>query len=175
MKATGIVRRLDDLGRIVIPKEIRRTLKLREGDPMELFIEKDYVCYRKYNPLSVDIDTFKNVFQAALKSSDTLPAALLVSSCDILTSTHGHRSTSLRDDVRNIGICERYAQPTIQKVDETVVFADTMENFEVGYIRHIFDRYHEYVASVLIAPGTLSAVDTGIIQTLVSVIAAICE
>ncbi len=39
MKATGIIRRIDDLGRVVIPKEIRRTLKIREGDPLEIFIE----------------------------------------------------------------------------------------------------------------------------------------
>ena len=41
MKATGIVRRIDDLGRIVIPKEIRRTLRIREGDPLEIYTEKD--------------------------------------------------------------------------------------------------------------------------------------
>ena len=41
MKATGIVRRIDDLGRVVIPKEIRRTLRIREGDPLEIFTEKD--------------------------------------------------------------------------------------------------------------------------------------
>jgi len=41
MKATGIIRRIDDLGRIVIPKEIRRTLRIREGDPFEIFIEQD--------------------------------------------------------------------------------------------------------------------------------------
>lgn len=52
MKATGIVRRLDDLGRIVIPKEIRRTLHLREGDPMELFLGEDgMVCLKKYSLL----------------------------------------------------------------------------------------------------------------------------
>ena len=41
MKATGIVRKIDDLGRIVIPKEIRKNLRIREGDPLEIFIEKD--------------------------------------------------------------------------------------------------------------------------------------
>ena len=41
MKATGVVRRIDDLGRIVIPKEIRRTLRIKEGDPLEIFTEKD--------------------------------------------------------------------------------------------------------------------------------------
>ena len=51
MKATGIVRRIDDLGRIVIPKEIRRSLKIREGDPLEIFLEKDYVCFKRYSAL----------------------------------------------------------------------------------------------------------------------------
>ena len=41
MKATGIVRRVDDLGRIVIPKEIRRTLRIREGDPLEIYTDKE--------------------------------------------------------------------------------------------------------------------------------------
>ena len=41
MKATGIVRRIDDLGRVVIPKEIRRTLRLREGTPLEIFIDRE--------------------------------------------------------------------------------------------------------------------------------------
>lgn len=48
MKFTGITRRVDDLGRVVIPKEIRRTLKIREGDALELWIDNDYVCFKKY-------------------------------------------------------------------------------------------------------------------------------
>lgn len=51
MKATGIVCRIDDLGRIVIPKEIRRTLKIREGDPLEIFLENDCVCFKRYSAL----------------------------------------------------------------------------------------------------------------------------
>lgn len=51
MKATGIVRRIDDLGRVVIPKEIRRSLKIREGDPLEIFIENNCVCFQKYSAL----------------------------------------------------------------------------------------------------------------------------
>ena len=51
MKATGIVRRIDDLGRVVIPKEIRRSLKIREGDPLEIFIENNCVCFQKYSTL----------------------------------------------------------------------------------------------------------------------------
>ena len=52
MKATGIVRRIDDLGRVVIPKEIRRTMRIREGDPLEIFTEKDgEVVFKKYSPV----------------------------------------------------------------------------------------------------------------------------
>lgn len=52
MKATGIVRRIDDLGRVVIPKEIRRTMRIREGDPLEIYTEKDgEVIFKKYSPI----------------------------------------------------------------------------------------------------------------------------
>lgn len=52
MKATGIVRRIDDLGRIVIPKEIRRTLRIREGDPLEIYTDKEgEVILKKYSPI----------------------------------------------------------------------------------------------------------------------------
>ena len=51
MKATGIVRHVDDLGRVVIPKEIRRSLKIREGDPLEIFIENNCVCFQRYSAL----------------------------------------------------------------------------------------------------------------------------
>lgn len=48
MKATGIVRRIDDLGRVVIPKEIRHTLNIKEGDPIELWRDGDMVAFKKY-------------------------------------------------------------------------------------------------------------------------------
>ena len=52
MKATGVVRRIDDLGRIVIPKEIRRTLRIKEGDPIEIFTDKEgEVILKKYSPI----------------------------------------------------------------------------------------------------------------------------
>ena len=56
MKATGIVRRIDDLGRVVIPKEIRRTLRLREGTPLEIFTDREgEIILKKYSPLTVGI------------------------------------------------------------------------------------------------------------------------
>ena len=54
MRATGIVRRIDELGRVVIPKEIRRTLRIREGDPLEIYTDHDgEVVLKKYSPLSL--------------------------------------------------------------------------------------------------------------------------
>lgn len=50
MKATGIVRRIDDLGRVVIPKEIRRSLGIREGDPLEIYVDSDGIIFRPYTP-----------------------------------------------------------------------------------------------------------------------------
>lgn len=54
MKATGIVRRIDDLGRVVIPKEIRRQMKIKEGDPLEIFLEGNKVCFERYNPIDTE-------------------------------------------------------------------------------------------------------------------------
>jgi len=56
MKATGIVRRIDDLGRIVIPKEIRRTLRITEGDPIEIFLTCDGIVLKKYNCVQNTLD-----------------------------------------------------------------------------------------------------------------------
>ena len=62
MKATGIVRRIDDLGRVVIPKEIRRTMRIREGDPLEIFTEKDgEVVFKKYSPIG-ELAGFASMF-----------------------------------------------------------------------------------------------------------------
>ena len=54
MKATGIVRIMDDLGRVVIPKEIRRQMKIKEGDPLELFLEGNKICLERYSPINTE-------------------------------------------------------------------------------------------------------------------------
>lgn len=51
MKATGVTRKVDDLGRIVLPKELRRTLGIQIKDPIEIFVEKDKIILKKYNPV----------------------------------------------------------------------------------------------------------------------------
>lgn len=63
MKATGIVRRIDDLGRVVIPKELRRNLKIREGDPLEIYVNDDMICFKKYQ--LYDDEQFRKAYQMA--------------------------------------------------------------------------------------------------------------
>ncbi len=66
MKATGIVRRIDDLGRVVIPKEIRRTLRIREGDPLEIFTDREgEIILKKYSPIG-EMNTFAKQYADAL-------------------------------------------------------------------------------------------------------------
>ena len=66
MKATGIVRRIDDLGRIVIPKEIRRTLRIRESDPLEIFTDREgEIILKKYSPIG-EMSTFAKQYADSL-------------------------------------------------------------------------------------------------------------
>ena len=74
MKATGIVRRIDELGRVVIPKEIRRTLRIKEGDPLEIFTERDELMLKKYSPIA----TLEGFSEATAKSLSQLSGKLAV-------------------------------------------------------------------------------------------------
>ena len=66
MKATGIVRRIDDLGRVVIPKEIRRTMRIREGDPLEIYTNREgEVIFKKYSPIG-EINSFASQYAETL-------------------------------------------------------------------------------------------------------------
>ena len=66
MKATGIVRRIDDLGRVVIPKEIRRTMRIREGDPLEIYTDREgEVIFKKYSPIG-ELQSFASEYADTL-------------------------------------------------------------------------------------------------------------
>ncbi len=69
MKATGIVRRIDDLGRVVIPKEIRRTMRIREGDPLEIFTDREgEVILKKYSPIG-ELSDFAQEYAESLQQA----------------------------------------------------------------------------------------------------------
>lgn len=87
MKATGIVRRIDDLGRIVIPKEIRRTMRIKEGDPLEIFVDREgEVILKKYSPISALSDFAK---EYADSLSETLGTTVLICDRDIIIAVSG--------------------------------------------------------------------------------------
>ena len=94
MRATGIVRRIDELGRVVIPKEIRRTLRIREGDPLEIFTDHDgEVVLKKYSPIG-EIATIAKDYTDSLYR--TLGHITLISDRDAVVSASG---TNKRDYV----------------------------------------------------------------------------
>ena len=73
MKATGIVRRIDDLGRVVIPKEIRRTMRIREGDPLEIYTDREgEVIFKKYSPIG-ELQSFAAEYADTLQKTTGMP------------------------------------------------------------------------------------------------------
>ena len=87
MKATGIVRRIDDLGRIVIPKEIRRTLRIREGDPLEIFTDREgEIILKKYSPIG-ELSQFASEYAESL--AQTTGNLVLVTDCDHVVAASG--------------------------------------------------------------------------------------
>ena len=76
MKATGIVRRIDDLGRVVIPKEIRRTMKIREGDPLEIYTDREgEVIFKKYSPIG-EMASFAGQYAETLHKTCSLSVVI---------------------------------------------------------------------------------------------------
>lgn len=105
MKATGIVRRIDDLGRVVIPKEIRRTLRIREGDPLEIYTDTDgEVIFKKYSPVG-ELSSFASQYAEVLAKISGFP--ILISDRDHIVAVAGvskkeyleRRVTSVLEDL----------------------------------------------------------------------------
>ncbi len=95
MKATGIVRRIDDLGRVVIPKEIRRTLRIREGDPLEIFTDREgEVILKKYSPIG-ELGDFAKEYAESLHS--TLNHITCIADRDIIIAVSGISKKELMD------------------------------------------------------------------------------
>lgn len=86
MKATGIVRRIDDLGRVVIPKELRRSLKIREGDPLEIYTDKEGIIFQKYSPIG-ELSAFAAEYADTLHKTCSL--SVLISDRDTVIATAG--------------------------------------------------------------------------------------
>lgn len=95
MKATGIVRRIDDLGRVVIPKEIRRTLRIREGDPLEIFTDREgEVILKKYSPVG-ELGNVAKLYAESL--SQTLGCTVCITDTDQVVAAAGNGKKDLQD------------------------------------------------------------------------------
>ncbi|HMM06385.1 MAG TPA: stage V sporulation protein T [Clostridiales bacterium] len=87
MKATGIVRRIDDLGRVVIPKEIRRTMRIKEGDPLEIYVDREgEVILKKYSPIT-SLSDFAREYADAL--SNSIHTTVLIADRDEVIAVSG--------------------------------------------------------------------------------------
>lgn len=95
MKATGIVRRIDDLGRVVIPKEIRRTLRIREGDSLEIFTDRQgEIILKKYSPIG-EMSNFAKEYAESM--ANTLGCTICITDHDQIIAAAGYGKKELQD------------------------------------------------------------------------------
>lgn len=137
MKATGIVRRIDDLGRVVIPKEIRRTLRIREGDPLEIFVDREgEVILKKYSPIS-ELGDFAKEYADAL--FDSLGHTVLICDRDEFIAVSGASKKEYLN--KNIG-------PKVEQAiqDRTVITESNESTIEIA------DGNEEKVSSYIVGP-----------------------
>lgn len=136
MKATGIVRRIDDLGRVVIPKEIRRTLRIREGDPLEIFVDRDgEVILKKYSPIG-ELGEFAKEYAESL--NETLGHITLITDRDTIIATAG----SFKKEY-----LEKPVGPDLEKVMEE----RKVQVGEEGDMQLVRDKW-DHVSARVIAP-----------------------
>ncbi|MCL6593865.1 MAG: stage V sporulation protein T [Alicyclobacillus sp.] len=137
MKATGIVRRIDDLGRVVIPKEIRRTLRIREGDPLEIFVDRDgEVILKKYSPIG-ELGDFAKEYAESL--ADSTGHIALITDRDVIIAVSGASKKEFLD------------KPISEDVEQAMEDRKTVINATAGDYTVVRDRPERY-SSRVIAP-----------------------
>ncbi|MBO5136437.1 MAG: stage V sporulation protein T [Clostridia bacterium] len=138
MKATGIVRRIDDLGRVVIPKEIRRTMRIREGDPLEIFTESDgTVIFKKYSPIG-ELGEFATQYAETLSKTSGLP--LVISDKDAIIAVSGVSKKELADKKISTDLEKVMSDKTVfmaNTSDKSIQVIDGNENYKAGVVAPI--------------------------------------
>ena len=135
MKATGIVRRIDDLGRVVIPKEIRRTMRIREGDPLEIYTERDgEVIFKKYSPIG-ELGEFAASYAETLSKTMGIPA--VITDRDNIIAVSGVSKKELLEkrvssDIENL-MCEKESFKS-QGFDAGLSIAEGNDNYNAGVV-----------------------------------------
>ena len=137
MKATGIVRRIDDLGRVVIPKEIRRTLRIREGDPLEIFVDRDgEVILKKYSPIGELGDFAKEYADSLYESMNHIT---LISDRDNIIAVSG-------------GSKKEYLEKSVGELVETCMEERKARNESNAGQYEIVQGFSESYTSFVVAP-----------------------
>lgn len=145
MKATGIVRRIDDLGRVVIPKEIRRTLRIREGDPLEIFTDREgQVILKKYSPIG-ELNEFATEYCESLYEN-TGHIAIISDRDNLIAISGGSKKEYLGKRV----------SPELEKVIESRETFISNENnlpIKIFYEDENLDSYEAQVMSPIVMQG----------------------
>ena len=144
MKATGIVRRIDDLGRVVIPKEIRRTLRIREGDPLEIFTDREgEIILKKYSPIG-ELSAFAKRYAESL--SQTMGCLVCVCDTDQIVAAAGNGKKDLQD---------KYISKQLESLleDRSLVMASQDDKKYVKIVTNQDDEYAHEIISPIICEG----------------------
>lgn len=119
MKSTGVVRRVDDLGRIVIPKEIRRTLRIRDGEDLEVFVDNDMIMLRKFSKIADLSEVSKKITDVA---SSLIGKTILITDRDIFISGSGelkkkYLNKKISKEIEEVILnCNVVVQKNIEKI-----------------------------------------------------------
>jgi len=142
MKATGIVRRIDDLGRVVIPKEIRRTLRIREGDPLEIFVDRDgEVILKKYSPIGELGDFAKEYAESLFESTNHIT---MISDRDTIIAIAGGSKKDYLE--KQIGSIAETSMENRRSVLET-------NSGQYELCKDVTDTYSSFVIAPIVAGG----------------------
>ncbi len=139
MKATGIVRRIDDLGRVVIPKEIRRTLRIREGDPLEIFTDRQgEVILKKYSPIG-ELSEFAKEYAESLAA--TLGCTVCITDHDQVVAAAGYGKRELQD--KSIS---KQLEQAMKRREQVIAFSNEKKYIPVS------DEYADEALGQVICP-----------------------
>ncbi len=146
MKATGVVRRIDDLGRVVIPKEIRKTLRIKEGDPLEIFTDKEgEVILKKYSPIG-ELTEFATGYAETLAKT-TGHIACITDKDTVIAVSGGSKKEFLEQDISEEleKIMEDKEKYTSKENNDLAVPITKNDNKE--------KRYHSQIVYPIISDG----------------------
>ncbi|MBQ3054927.1 MAG: AbrB/MazE/SpoVT family DNA-binding domain-containing protein [Oscillospiraceae bacterium] len=142
MKATGIVRRIDDLGRVVIPKEIRRTMRIREGDPLEIYTERGgEVIFKKYSPMGDLSEAAAQICESVAKNTGHIA---VVTDRDTVIAVAGTRGRDLMD---------KHNSPELEQIMEERRTYRWQTGEKRVRVSEEVERYHLGVASPILSEG----------------------